>query len=84
MDSFQFSIIFIPLEVPIRFAPAASISAAFSALRIPPDAFTPKSLPTVFLISSMWRAVAPFGSGFPLESFGVANPVDVFTKSAPA
>ena len=34
-------------ESPRRFAPAAIISSAFSAVRIPPDALTPMSGPTV-------------------------------------
>ena len=60
--------------VPRRLAPASTIACASSALWIPPEAFTPISGPTVFLIRATSAAFAP-----PVE-----NPVEVFTKSAPA
>ena len=47
---------------------------ASSLVLTPPDALTPISLPTVFLINAISCDVAP-----PVE-----NPVEVFTKSAPA
>ena len=59
---------------PMRVAPAASILSRSSKVRIPPDAFTPMSGPTVRRISSTSGTVAP----------EEPKPVDVFTKSAPA
>ena len=56
--------------VPRRLAPASTIACASSALWIPPEAFTPISGPTVFLIRATSAAFAP-----PVE-----NPVEVFTK----
>ena len=57
---------------PMRVAPAAAIFFTSSSVRIPPEAFTPISGPTVMRINSTSCAVAPDGP----------NPVDVFTKSA--
>jgi tetratricopeptide (TPR) repeat protein len=59
---------------PIRVAPASNMARASSIPFTPPEAFTPNARPTVFLISATSCTVAP-----PLE-----NPVEVFTKSAPA
>src|SRR6201996_6802589 len=60
---------------PSRVAPASTMASASAAERIPPDAFTPSRRPTVLAISSTAAMVAP-PAGW--------NPVDVFTKSAPA
>ena len=63
-----------PLPQPILVAPARSIAMASSAVRMPPEALTPMSGPTVLRISAMSSTFAP----------AVEKPVDVFTKSAPA
>ena len=55
-------------------APAFTIFSASSFVRTPPDALTPISDPTAFLMRAISSAVAP-----PVE-----NPVEVLTKSAPA
>src|SRR5207244_3300150 len=59
---------------PIRVAPAATIFFTSSRVRMPPEAFTPIAGPTVSRIKATSCSVAPDGP----------NPVDVFTKSAPA
>ncbi len=46
-------------EVPMRLAPAATIASAFSAVRIPPLALTPRSGPTVSRMSLTASTVAP-------------------------
>ena len=63
-----------PAEVPMRVAPAAIMASAVSRSRIPPDALTPMSGPTVCLINRTCSHVAP----------AVPNPVEVLTKSTPA
>jgi hypothetical protein len=61
-------------EAPMRLAPAWAMRSASSAVRTPPDALTPISVPTIARISATSSTVAP-----PL-----AKPVEVFTKAAPA
>ena len=63
---------FTPALVPRRFAPASIILRASLAVRIPPDAFTP--IVTVRRIRATSSTVAT----------PPRNPVEVFTKSAPA
>ena len=46
-------------EVPIRVAPAAIIASAVSAVRIPPEAFTPSRPPTAAAIAVTASIVAP-------------------------
>ena len=60
---------------PSRVAPAATIARASAAVRIPPEAFTPRRGPTVRAIRATAAVVAP-PAGW--------KPVEVFTKSAPA
>src|SRR5665647_1415240 len=62
-------------ESPSRVAPAAIRARAAAPVRMPPDALTPSRPPTVAAISSTACTVAP-PPGW--------NPVEVFTKSAPA
>src|SRR5262249_311832 len=59
---------------PIRVAPAAVIVWRSASERMPPEALTPIDGPTALRISATSCAVAPEGP----------NPVEVFTKSAPA
>ncbi len=61
-------------EAPIRVAPAAIIRSASSAVRIPPEAFTPSRPPTAAAIAATASTVAPPA---------LWNPVEVLTKSAP-
>ncbi len=61
-------------EAPTRFAPACAILMTSSAVRTPPDAFTPTSPLTIRRMSSTPPTVAP-----PLP-----KPVEVFTNAAPA
>src|SRR5579859_566447 len=63
-----------PELVPIRLAPAFTMAARPSAVRMPPAAFTPARLPTTPRISATSSTVAP----------APFKPVEVFTKSAPA
>lgn len=58
-----------PLLAPIREAPASIIARASSRVRIPPEALTPMSGPTVARISRTSATVAP----------AVEKPVEVFT-----
>jgi hypothetical protein len=59
---------------PILVAPASTIAFKPLRSRTPPEAFTPMSGPTVFLINATSSTVAPYKE----------KPVDVLTKSAPA
>ena len=63
-----------PAEAPIRVAPAAIMSCTSSAVRMPPDALTPISGPTVARMSATSATVAP----------PVPQPVEVLTMSASA
>ena len=59
----------------MRSAPAAIIARVSASVRIPPDALTPNAGPTASRSNRTSASVAP-PAGW--------NPVDVFTKSAPA
>ena len=63
-----------PALAPMRVAPAATIASSDAKSLTPPAAFTPISAPTTRRISATSATVAPPGP----------NPVEVFTKSAPA
>ncbi len=63
-----------PALAPMRVAPASTIARAPDRSRTPPAAFTPIAPPTTRRMRATSATVAP-----PFE-----NPVDVFTKSAPA
>ena len=61
-------------DAPTREAPCLTMASASSLERMPPEAFTSMSPPTIFFINSTSSMVAP-----PLP-----KPVEVFTKAAPA
>jgi hypothetical protein len=61
-------------EAPIRVAPAAIMASAASAVRIPPEASTPRRPPTAAAMARTASTAAP-PAGW--------KPVDVLTKSAP-